>query len=73
MAVFKAIVGALPVVVILSVLVWVIMYYTFPDAPLTAAETTLIVFAISMIVTALKAIQKRREAKDREVQDDSKE
>lgn len=73
MGVFKVIVGTLPVVVILSVLVWVIMYYAFPDAPLTAAETTLVVFVITMIATAVKAVQKRRKGRDGEARDESKE
>ena len=41
-----------PLTIILSVITWVVMYYAFPDAPLTAAETALIVF-VAMILVAL--------------------
>jgi len=73
MGVFKAIAGALPIVVVLAVIVWVIMYYAFPDAPLTAAETSLIVLVITMIVTAVKAIRNKRKGRDGEAKNESKE
>jgi len=50
----RSVLGTVPVVVVLSMITWGIMYYVFPDAPLNLKETALIVFIFTVLSLAFQ-------------------
>jgi membrane protein implicated in regulation of membrane protease activity len=53
------------VVLLLSTLIWVAVYYEFPDAPLKPPETALIVFLILVVTATFQAVWKLLRARQR--------
>jgi len=56
---FSSILGSAPVAIVLTTIVWVVMYYAFPDAPLNAAETTLLLFVFTALTALVRNWLKR--------------
>lgn len=59
MRALASILGVVPVVVVLSIIVWIVMYYAFPDAPLTPTETALVVFVFTVLTATVRGWRKR--------------
>jgi hypothetical protein len=57
----KTVMSMFSVVLLLSTATWVVMYYEFPDAPLKARETALIVFLWALLAASFQALWKRRQ------------
>jgi membrane protein YdbS with pleckstrin-like domain len=53
------------VVLLLSTLIWVAVYYEFPDAPLKPPETALIVFLVLVVTATFQAVWKRLRVRQR--------
>lgn len=58
----RVLLGAVPIVVVLSTITWVILYYAFPDAPLKAEETALIVFIFTIPTLAFQGFLRRQKS-----------
>lgn len=58
----RTILGAVPIVLVLSTITWAIVYYAFPDAPLKPKETALIVFIWTGLILAFQGLLKRRKS-----------
>jgi membrane protein implicated in regulation of membrane protease activity len=61
----KTAMTTISVVLLLSSLIWVAVYYEFPDAPLKPPETALIVFLVLVVIAAFQAVWKRIRARQR--------
>lgn len=61
----KIVMTTISVVLLLSTLTWVAMYYEFPHAPLTGPETALIVFLFAVLAASVQAIIKRCQNRNR--------
>ena len=64
MAIIKSVASALPVVLVLTVAVWLAFYYALPDAPLTAGETALVLVLVAAATALLRRLLRRRKAAD---------
>jgi hypothetical protein len=61
----KSVMATISVVLVLSTLIWMAVYYEFPDAPLKPRETALIVFLITLVTGAFQFAWKRRQSRPR--------
>jgi membrane protein YdbS with pleckstrin-like domain len=61
----KSVMTTIPVVLLLSTIIWVAVYYEFPDAPLKPPETALILFLVLVVTAAFQAVWKRRRGRQR--------
>jgi hypothetical protein len=53
------------VVLLLSTLIWIAVYFEFPEAPLKPRETVLVVFLCTIATTAVQFAWKRRQSRQR--------
>jgi hypothetical protein len=61
----KTVITTIPVVLFLSTVIWVAVYYEFPEAPLKPPETALIVFLVLVVTATFQAVWKRLRARQR--------
>ncbi|MGD0098057.1 MAG: hypothetical protein ABSB60_16335 [Terracidiphilus sp.] len=59
----KTITTTISVVLLLSTLIWVAVYFEFPEAPLRPRETVLIVFLCTIATTTVQFVWKRRRSR----------
>jgi len=68
----KTVTTTVSVVLLLSTLIWIAVYYEFPSEPLKPRETALVVFLVTLITAlvqvALKWLGRRRGKETRETQ-----